>query len=145
MADLDIRHSPLRGVDVPPEIAPRMIDEFPIFFVAAAFARGKTRTAGLGELRFKESDRLAAMAEGLRRIGAEVEVVPHGLAIAGTDGEPLPGGARIDPNLDHRVAMSFAVAGLHCRKPVEISDMAWADTSFPGFESRLGELGGFSA
>jgi 3-phosphoshikimate 1-carboxyvinyltransferase len=144
VADLEIRHSSLRGVDVPPELAPRMIDEFPIFFVAAAFARGKTRTAGLGELRFKESDRLAAMAEGLRSIGAQVEAevehVRDGLAIAGTGGEPLPGGARVDSSLDHRVAMSFAVAGLHARQPVTVDDMPCADTSFPGFARLIEEL-----
>jgi 3-phosphoshikimate 1-carboxyvinyltransferase len=145
VADLEIRHSPLRGLDVPPEMAPRMIDEFPIFFVAAAFARGKTRARGLGELRFKESDRLAAMAEGLRAIGGRVEEAADGLIVEGSGGEPLAGSASIDPRLDHRVAMSFAVAGLHCREPVEISDMASADTSFPGFTSRLGELGAFSA
>ena len=107
---------------------------------AAAFAGGKTRTAGLGELRFKESDRLTAMAEGLRTIGAEVEDLPDGLAIAGTGGEPLPGGARIDPSLDHRVAMGFAVAGLHSQQPVTVADMSAADTSFPGFARLLEEL-----
>ncbi|HEX8514473.1 MAG TPA: 3-phosphoshikimate 1-carboxyvinyltransferase [Allosphingosinicella sp.] len=139
VADFEIRHSPLRSIDVPPDIAPRMIDEFPIFFVAAAFARGSTKTRGLGELRFKESDRLAAMAEGLRAIGARVDEGADGLAITGTDGDPLPGGARIDPRLDHRVAMSFAVAGLHSQQPVTVADMSCADTSFPGFAALLEE------
>lgn len=142
VADLAVRHSSLRAIEVPPEMAPRTIDEFPIFFVAAAFAQGTTRTRGLGELRFKESDRLAFMADGLRAIGARVEQSGDGLTLAGTGGEPLPGGARIDPHLDHRVAMSFAVAGLHSRQPVKISDMASVDTSFPGFEPLLRELGG---
>ena len=137
---LTVRHSPLRAVDVPPELAPRMIDEFPIFFVAAAFAQGTTRTRGLGELRLKESDRLAAMAQGLRAIGARVEEYDDGLAVTGTGGEPLPGGATIDPRLDHRIAMSFAVAGLRCRQPVTVADMACADTSFPGFAALLGNL-----
>jgi 3-phosphoshikimate 1-carboxyvinyltransferase len=137
VAALRIRHSALRAVDVPPELAPRMIDEFPIFFVAAAFAEGTTRTRGLGELRLKESDRLAAMAEGLRAIGARVEEAEDGLAVTGTGGEPLPGGATIDPRLDHRVAMAFAVAGLRCRQPVTVADMACADTSFPGFADLL--------
>jgi 3-phosphoshikimate 1-carboxyvinyltransferase len=140
LADIEIRHSSLSAIDVPPEIAPRMIDEFPIFFVAAAFAEGTTRTSGLGELRFKESDRLAAMAEGLRAIGAEIEDRPDGLVVSGTGGDPLPGGARIDPRLDHRVAMSFAVAGLHSREPVTVADMSCADTSFPGFEALLQEI-----
>jgi 3-phosphoshikimate 1-carboxyvinyltransferase len=140
VADLLVRHSALQGVDVPPEIGPRTIDEFPILFVAAAFARGTTRTRGLGELRLKESDRLAAMADGLRAIGARVEESEDGLVVVGTGGEPLPGGAAIDPRLDHRVAMSFAVAGLHCRQPVTVADMRPADTSFPGFAALLKDL-----
>ncbi|MEA3051605.1 MAG: 3-phosphoshikimate 1-carboxyvinyltransferase [Sphingomonadales bacterium] len=137
VADLAVRHSGLRGIEVPPDIAPRMIDEFPIFFVAAAFAEGTTRARGLGELRVKESDRLATMGQGLRAIGARVEEGEDGLVIAGTGGAPLPGGATIDPRLDHRIAMSFAVAGLHCREPVTLADMTIADTSFPGFAALL--------
>ena len=140
VADLIVRHSPLRGIDVPPSLAPRMIDEFPIFFVAAAFAQGPTRTSGLGELRFKESDRLAVMARGLRAIGAGVEEAGDGLIVSGTGGDPLPGGAAIDPRLDHRIAMSFAVAGLHSQQPVTVADMSVADTSFPGFAALLEEL-----
>jgi 3-phosphoshikimate 1-carboxyvinyltransferase len=140
VADLTIRHSALRAIDVPPEMAPRTIDEFPIFFVAAAFAEGSTRTSGLGELRLKESNRLAAMAAGLRALGARVEETQDGLAIAGTGGGPLRGGATIDPRLDHRVAMSFAVAGLHSRQPVTVAAMSAADTSFPGFAALLQEL-----
>jgi 3-phosphoshikimate 1-carboxyvinyltransferase len=140
VADLAVRHSPLRAVDVPPAVVPRMIDEFPILFVAAAFARGTTRTRGLGELRFKESDRLAVMGEGLRAAGARVQEADDGLAIAGTGGDPLPGRATIDPRLDHRVAMSFAVAGLHSQQPVTVADMSTADTSFPGFAALLEEL-----
>jgi 3-phosphoshikimate 1-carboxyvinyltransferase len=140
VADLAVRHSALRAIDVPPEIAPGMIDEFPIFFVAAAFARGTTRASGLGELRFKESDRLAAMAEGLDAAGARVEAAEDGLTIAGTASESLPGGATIDPRLDHRIAMSFAVAGLHSRQPVIVADMNCADTSFPGFTALFQRL-----
>jgi 3-phosphoshikimate 1-carboxyvinyltransferase len=140
VADLAVRHSPLRGIDVPPSMAPRMIDEFPIFFVAAAFARGTTRTRGLGELRFKESDRLAAMARGLQAAGARVEEAEDGLAVTGTGGDPLPGGAAIDPRLDHRIAMSFAVAGLHSKQPVTVAGMSCADTSFPGFAALLESL-----
>ncbi|HEX8222763.1 MAG TPA: 3-phosphoshikimate 1-carboxyvinyltransferase [Allosphingosinicella sp.] len=140
VADLRIRHSPLRGIDVPPAIAPRMIDEFPIFFVLAAFAQGRTRTRGLAELRVKESDRLAAMAAGLRAIGARVEEKEDGLEIHGSGGEPLAGGATVDPRLDHRVAMSFAVAGLHSNQPVSVAGMSTADTSFPGFAALLGRL-----
>jgi 3-phosphoshikimate 1-carboxyvinyltransferase len=139
-ADLRIRHSPLRAVDAPPEIAPRMIDEFPIFFVLAAFAEGRTRTRGLAELRLKESDRLAAMTAGLLAIGVPVEESSDGLEIAGSGGEPLAGGATIDARLDHRVAMSFAVAGLHSRQPVSVAGMSAADTSFPGFAALLRDL-----
>lgn len=148
VGDLIVRHSALRGIEVPPALAPRMIDEFPIFFVAAAFAQGTTRTRGLGELRFKESDRLAAMAQGLRAIGARVEETEDGLTIHGRGGDPLPGplpgplpdAATIDPRLDHRIAMSFAVAGLHSRQPVTIADMSTADSSFPGFAALLESL-----
>jgi 3-phosphoshikimate 1-carboxyvinyltransferase len=139
VADLAVRHSPLRAVEVPPALAPRMIDEFPILFVAAAFAQGTTRAQGLAELRLKESDRIAAMAAGLRAIGARVEESADGLAVSGSGGDPLAGGAPIDPCLDHRVAMSFAVAGLNSSQPVTVADMTCADTSFPGFAALLEE------
>lgn len=137
VADLVVRHSALRGIDVPRALIPAMIDEFPIFFIAAAFAGGVSRASGLGELRVKESDRIAAMAEGLRAIGARVEESEDGLAIAGSGGAPLAGGAKIESRLDHRIAMSFAVAGLHCERPVEIDDMRPAASSFPGFAETL--------
>lgn len=140
VGDLVARHCALRAVEVPPAIAPAMIDEFPILFVAAAFAQGTTRTAGLAELRVKESDRLAAMAEGLRAVGARVDETADGLIVHGSGGGPLRGGGQIDPRLDHRIAMSFAVAGLACRQPVTVADMTPADTSFPGFETMLAGL-----
>ena len=137
VADLAVRHSPLRGIDVPPSLIPAMIDEFPIFFIAAAFAEGISSASGLGELRVKESDRIAAMAEGLRAIGARVEESQDGLSIEGSGGAPLAGGARIESRLDHRIAMSFAVAGLHTKRPIEIDDMRPVATSFPGFAETL--------
>jgi 3-phosphoshikimate 1-carboxyvinyltransferase len=137
VADITARHCALRAVDVPPELAPAMIDEFPIFFIAAAFAQGTTRTSGLEELRVKESDRLAAMAQGLRAIGVPVEEAADGLAVTGTGGDRLPGGGTIDPRLDHRIAMAFAVAGLAARQPIGIADMRPADTSFPDFAATL--------
>ncbi|HZG09021.1 MAG TPA: 3-phosphoshikimate 1-carboxyvinyltransferase [Allosphingosinicella sp.] len=138
VADIAACHSHLRGVDVPPELAPSMIDEYPIFFIAAAFARGTSRTSGLSELRVKESDRLATMARGFAALGMAVEETVDGLAITGTGGEPLPGGTEpIDPQMDHRIAMSFAVAGLHCRAPLTIADMSPAGTSFPRFAETL--------
>jgi 3-phosphoshikimate 1-carboxyvinyltransferase len=140
VADLIVRHGALAGIEVPPDIAPRMIDEYPIFFVAAAFAAGTTRAHGLAELRLKESDRIAGMAAGLRAIGVRVEEDGDALTVHGQGGGPLPGGARIDPGLDHRLAMSFAVAGLNARKAIEVADMAIVDTSFPGFLSALDAL-----
>jgi 3-phosphoshikimate 1-carboxyvinyltransferase len=141
VADLRVRGSALKGIEVPPEIAPSMIDEFPILFVAAALAEGRTITRGLEELRVKESDRLAVMAEGLRAIGARVEETEDGLIIDGTGGEKLPGGATIAARLDHRIAMSFAVAGLVSRDPVTIDDMAPVATSFPIFADLMRTLG----
>lgn len=141
VADLLIRHSALCGVKVPPEIAPRMIDEYPALFVAAAFARGTTSALGLAELRLKESDRLAAMAAGLAAIGARVEQGADALAVTGSGGDRLAGGgAAIEARLDHRIAMAFAVAGLHARQAVGIADMAPVRSSFPGFLSALGAL-----
>ena len=140
VADLRVRHSPLRAVDVPPELVPAMIDEFPIFFVAAAFAAGTSRTSRLAELRVKESDRIAAMAAGLAAIGVPVEESADGLVVHGSGGDPLPGGATIASRLDHRIAMSFAVAGLHARAPVGIDDFSPAATSFPGFIETLRSL-----
>ncbi|PTQ12881.1 3-phosphoshikimate 1-carboxyvinyltransferase [Sphingomonas oleivorans] len=145
VADIVVRHSTLKGIEVPAEIAPSMIDEFPILFVVAALAEGRTVTRGLEELRVKESDRLATMAEGLRAIGARVEEREDGLVIDGTGGEPLAGGATIAARLDHRIAMSFAVAGLVSRDPVTIDDMAPVATSFPGFTDMLVGLGAESA
>lgn len=142
VADLRVRHSPLSGIEVDPAVAPSMIDEFPILFVAAAFAQGRTVTTGLDELRVKESDRLAVMATGLKSIGARVEESEDGLVIDGTGGDPLPGGATIAGHLDHRICMSFAIAALVTGSPVTIDDMGPAATSFPNFETLLEELQG---
>jgi 3-phosphoshikimate 1-carboxyvinyltransferase len=141
VADILVRHSALHGIDLSADRAPAMIDEFPIFFIAAAFAQGTSRARGLAELRVKESDRLAAMAEGLAAIGTRVELEGDDLVVHGSGGVALAGGALIRPRLDHRIAMSFAVAGLRARQPVGIDDMAAADTSFPGFADLLARLG----
>ncbi len=144
VADITARHSALQGIDVPPEVAPSMIDEFPILFVAAAMAEGTTRTSGLDELRVKESDRLALMATGLARIGASVVEQEDGLIIRGNGGNPFGGGNMpppIEASLDHRIAMSFAVAGLVTRGGLAVDDMSPVATSFPGFEAMLAELG----
>jgi len=139
-ADVVVRHSALRGIDVPPEIAPRMIDEYPILFIAAAFAEGATRARGLAELRLKESDRIAAVAVGLAAAGVRVEESADGLIVHGRGGAPLPGGATVAARADHRVAMSFAVAGLHADQPIGVDDMSPVATSFPGFAAALADL-----
>jgi len=120
---------------------PSMVDEFPVLFVAAALAKGRSVLRGLDELRVKESDRIAVMAEGLRAIGARVQEVEDGLVIDGTGGDPLPGGATVATHLDHRIAMSFAVASLACRKPVTVDDRAPIATSFPQFITMMETLG----
>lgn len=140
VADITARHSALRGIEVPPEVAPSMIDEFPVFFVAASMAQGRTVTSGLDELRVKESDRLALMASGLKAIGAQLEEREDGLVIDGTGGEPLEGGATVASALDHRIAMSFAVAGQHCYHAVTVDDVSPIATSFPTFETILNDL-----
>jgi 3-phosphoshikimate 1-carboxyvinyltransferase len=140
VADIVARHSSLRAVEVPPGAAAGMIDEFPIFFVAASFAEGTSRTSGLEELRVKESDRIAVMAEALTAIGARVEEKPDGLVIHGSGGAPLAGGGTIAARLDHRIAMSSAIAALACRAPVTVDDIASVDTSFPGFAAILASL-----
>ncbi|MBW8786128.1 MAG: 3-phosphoshikimate 1-carboxyvinyltransferase, partial [Novosphingobium sp.] len=138
VADLRVRHSPLRGVVVDPAVAPSMIDEFPVLFVAAALAEGRTVTSGLDELRVKESDRLATMATALTLAGASVEEREDGLVIDGTGGEPLPGSETpVATHLDHRIAMSMAVAGLASRRGVQLDDTRPIATSFPAFEALL--------
>lgn len=137
VADLRVRHAVLTGVEVDPALAPSMIDEFPVLFVAAALARGRTVTSGLDELRVKESDRLAAMAAALSAVGARVEERDDGLVIDGTGGEPLAGGGPIATHLDHRIAMSMAIAGLASRDGIEIDDTRPIATSFPNFTALL--------
>jgi 3-phosphoshikimate 1-carboxyvinyltransferase len=130
IADLEVRKSELRGIDVPEALVPLAIDEFPVFFIAAACAEGETRVRGAEELRVKETDRLAAMADGLSALGVENQLYPDGLAIRGNAGFEA---GTIDSHGDHRIAMSFAVASLRARGPIEILDVANVATSFPGF------------
>ncbi|MBO6608112.1 3-phosphoshikimate 1-carboxyvinyltransferase [Altererythrobacter sp.] len=140
-ADLHVKHSALTGIDVDPAVAPSMIDEFPVLFVAAAVAKGTTTTNGLDELRVKESDRLSAMAAALTLAGARVEERKDGLVIQGTGGEPLAGTSSepVTTHLDHRIAMSMAVAGLVSRDGVEVDDVSPIQTSFPNFMDLLQE------
>lgn len=141
VADLVVRSAPLSGIEVPPELAPAMIDEYPALFVAAALARGRTVLRGLGELRVKESDRLAAMAEGLAAAGVPVEELEDGLVITGSGGRPVPGGAGVRAHGDHRVAMSLAVLSLAAEQPIAVDDCRPIATSFPGFVSLMTALG----
>ena len=129
VADLVVRHAPLRGIDVPEHLVADMIDEFPALFVAASAASGTTRVRGAGELRVKESDRIAVMARGLRALGVAIEETPDGAII---EGGAISGG-EVDSAGDHRCAMSFALAGLIAGAAVRIGDCANVATSFPGF------------
>lgn len=143
VADIHVKHGPLTGIDVPAHIAPSMIDEFPILFVAAALASGETTTRGLHELRVKESDRLSQMAKGLELLGVKLIEKDDGLVIEGSGGKPLSGGRAkpvIETALDHRIAMSFAVAGLATKGGLTIDDIKPVETSFPGFDALMKQL-----
>ncbi len=131
----------LRGITVPAARAASMIDEYPALSVAAACAQGRTVMQGIGEMRVKESDRLAAMARGLAACGAHVEEGPDSLAVEGQGPGSLPGGAEIDSDGDHRIAMAFLVAGLAAQKPISATGAAMIATSFPGFTDTMAALG----
>ncbi|MFM8750785.1 3-phosphoshikimate 1-carboxyvinyltransferase, partial [Rhabdaerophilum sp.] len=141
VADLRVRHSALKGVDVPAERAPSMIDEYPVLAVAAAFATGETRMNGLQELRVKESDRLAAVAAGLAANGVAHQIVGDDLIVSG-QGKAAPGGGVVETHMDHRIAMSFLVMGLASTKPVGVDDVSFIATSFPDFLPLMARLGG---
>jgi 3-phosphoshikimate 1-carboxyvinyltransferase len=139
MADLRVRASALRGVEVPAPRAPSMIDEYPVLAVAASFAQGTTVMRGLKELRVKESDRLAAIAAGLAANGVEVEIEGDDLIVHGK--ARVPGGGTVVTHMDHRIAMAFLVMGLASEKPVRVDDAAIIATSFPGFSALMRALG----
>jgi 3-phosphoshikimate 1-carboxyvinyltransferase len=141
VADLELRGSELRGVEVPPERAPSMIDEYPILAVAAAFARGRTVMRGLAELRVKESDRLAAIARGLEACGCGPRSTATTSPSTAPGGGPVEGGALVDAHLDHRIAMAFLVLGGRARRPVAVSGAETIETSFPGFAALMNGLG----
>ncbi|WP_297461046.1 3-phosphoshikimate 1-carboxyvinyltransferase [Ferrovum sp.] len=138
LADLRVRAAPLRGITIPPELVPLAIDEFPALFIAAACAEGRTVLRGAAELRVKESDRIQVMADGLRALGVCAEVLPDGLIIEGGQGF---GSGTVESRGDHRIAMSFAMAALCARGPIEIRDCANVATSFPGFASLARAVG----
>jgi 3-phosphoshikimate 1-carboxyvinyltransferase len=133
VADLLVRASALKGIEVPAAMVPLAIDELPVLFIAAACAEGETVVTGAEELRVKESDRIAAMSAGLGNLGVAHEVLPDGIRIQGRTAGPAFGGGEIDSHGDHRVAMSFSVASLRAAKPILIRDVANVATSFPGF------------
>ncbi|MDJ0824461.1 MAG: 3-phosphoshikimate 1-carboxyvinyltransferase [Rhodobacter sp.] len=142
VADLRARFSPdLSGVEVPPERAPSMIDEFPILSVVAANATSKTVMRGVKELRVKESDRIDAMARGLEACGVTVDEEPDMLTVHGLGPGGVPGGATCEARLDHRIAMSFLCCGMAAKRPVGVDDASPIATSFPAFEALMSGLG----
>lgn len=142
VADLRVRFSPdMRGIEVPPERAPSMIDEYPILSIVAAFAEGTTVMRGVKELRVKESDRIDAMARGLEACGVRIEEDQDTLIVHGMGAGGVPGGATAKTHIDHRIAMSFLVAGLAAQQPISVDDGSPIATSFPVFEPLMKSLG----
>ncbi len=142
VADLRARFSPhLKGIEVPAERAASMIDEYPVLSVVAAFAEGVTEMSGVRELRVKESDRIDAMAKGLRAAGVTVDEGEDWWSVTGLGHGRVPGGARVESRLDHRIAMAFMVLGMATRKPVSVDDGSPIATSFPIFEPLMTSLG----
>lgn len=141
VADLRVRHAPLKGIHIPQDQVPLAIDEFPALFVAAACAEGETLLTGAEELRVKESDRIQAMADGLRILGVDVRPRPDGIRIRGTGPGDRVGGGRVDSLGDHRIAMSFAMAALRAAGEITIDHCANVNTSFPGFVDSAASTG----
>ena len=141
VADIQVRSAQLRGIEVPADQIPLAIDEFPALFVAAACAEGRTVLRGAEELRVKESDRIAAMAEGLVTLGVDVEVLEDGIIIDGFGSGGAFGGGRIASYHDHRIAMSFAIAALRARDAIVVTEADNVATSFPGFDALARGLG----
>ncbi len=137
VADLHVRSSQLHGIDIPEHLVPLAIDEFPVLFVAAACAQGQTRLTGAKELRVKESDRIQVMADGLLELGVDARPTEDGMVIQGG----RMGGGEVFSHADHRIAMSFAIAGLRAGAPIVIADCANVNTSFPGFVDLAAGLG----
>jgi len=137
LADISVRAGPLKGAVIPPDLVPLAIDELPVLFIAAACATGETLVTGASELRVKESDRLAVMAEGLSALGVRCELLADGIRIQGGG---LHGG-RVDSHGDHRVAMAFAMASLRASGSIQIEDVANVATSFPGFDAVARQAG----
>jgi 3-phosphoshikimate 1-carboxyvinyltransferase len=139
VGDVRVKGGRLKGMVVPPERAPSMIDEYPILAIAAAFAEGDTKFEGIGELRVKESDRIASVVAGLVANGVTVEEGPESIVVHGTS--TVPGGGTVATHLDHRIAMSFLVLGLASDGPVTVDDASPIATSFPEFRAMMTGLG----
>jgi len=137
VADIRVRYAPLEGIDIPEEQVPLAIDEFPALFIAAACAEGETRLSGAAELRVKESDRIAAMAQGLDILGVRNQVLEDGIVI---QGGPI-GGGTIETHMDHRIAMAFSVAALRAQAEIRVLGCDHVATSFPGFDTLARGLG----
>lgn len=137
VADIRIRSSQLQGIEIPEELVPLAIDEFPVLFVAAACAEGETRLTGAEELRVKESDRIQVMADGLRILGVDATPTPDGMVVRGGS---ISGG-EVESHGDHRIAMAFSIAGLRATGSITIHDCANVNTSFPTFVSLAHRLG----
>jgi 3-phosphoshikimate 1-carboxyvinyltransferase len=141
VADLQVRAAQLRGIEIPAGQVPLAIDEFPVLFIAAACAEGETVLRGAEELRVKESDRIAAMAEGLQTLGVATEVLDDGIVIQGFGDDGAFGGGEINSHHDHRIAMAFAVAALRANAEIHILEADNVATSFPGFDALMRGLG----
>ena len=137
IADIQVKSAELNGIDVPEHLVPLAIDELPVVFIAAAAANGITRVTGAQELRVKESDRIASMAEGLEAIGVQATATDDGMIVHGS---PIRGGV-VETHFDHRIAMSFCIAALRSTDPIVVKDAQHIDTSFPGFFRLITELG----
>jgi 3-phosphoshikimate 1-carboxyvinyltransferase len=141
VADLRVRAAALRGIEIPEDQVPLAIDEFPAIFIAAACADGDTLLSGAAELRVKESDRIQVMADGLTRLGVEVEPRPDGMLIRGLGAAGLLGGGRVAGHGDHRIAMAFAIGALRAAAPIQVDDCANVETSFPNFAALAAGVG----
>jgi len=141
IGDLNVRHSQLKGIEVPHDRAPSMIDEYPILAVAASFATGTTAMRGLEELRVKESDRLEAVARGLTLNGVPHTIEGDDLLVHGMGQDGVPGGGTVPTHMDHRIAMSFLTMGMASQQPVTVDDVTMIATSFPEYEGLMHALG----
>ncbi|MEH6364798.1 MAG: bifunctional prephenate dehydrogenase/3-phosphoshikimate 1-carboxyvinyltransferase, partial [Pseudomonas marincola] len=137
VADIRVRSAKLKGIDIPEDLVPLAIDEFPVLFIAATCAEGRTVLRGAEELRVKESDRIQVMADGLLTLGVKVEPTPDGIIIEGGS----MGGGEVYAHGDHRIAMAFSVASLRATAPIKIHDCANVATSFPNFLALAGKVG----